>query len=62
MDERRFIIVKEKSDRMMTTVEVVIDLFTGVQYLFVSEGSSGGLTVLVGPDGKPLIADLEQNG
>jgi len=35
---------------------VITDTKTGVQYLFVYEGYSGGLTLLVDKDGKPLVA------
>lgn len=34
---------------------VVLDKETGVQYLFAKFGNSGGLTPLLGPDGKPIV-------
>lgn len=34
---------------------VIVDKMTGVNYLFVSNGNSGGLSVLVDKDGKPLV-------
>jgi len=35
---------------------VLVDTETGVEYLWISEYSRGGLTVLVDHEGKPLIA------
>lgn len=55
MAAERFV-VQEKEGGFVTTKKVIVDTETGVQYLFVSEGYSGGLTVLVGRDGKPLLA------
>ena len=35
---------------------VLVDTETGVEYLWISEYSRGGLTVIVDHEGKPLIA------
>ncbi len=37
--------------------DVLVDCQTRVQYLSVSIGSGGGLTVLVDAEGKPLLYD-----
>lgn len=37
-------------------VIILIDKETGVQYLWVKSGYAGGLTPLLGADGKPLVA------
>ncbi len=34
---------------------VLVDRTTGVNYLFVSNGNSGGLSVLLDKDGKPIV-------
>lgn len=39
----------------VTVAEIWVDRETGVNYLFVSEGSGGGLTILVDKDGKPIV-------
>lgn len=39
----------------MKVTQIITDTKTGVQYLYVSEGYSGGLTVLVDRDGRPLL-------
>ena len=35
--------------------EIWVDTQTGVQYLYHSSGYSGGMTVLVDAEGKPLL-------
>ena len=50
----RFIKVLEESG-IITSSEVWVDTQTGVQYLYHACGSSGGLTVLVDAEGKPLL-------
>ncbi len=39
----------------MGSVEIWVDKETGVNYLYRQSGYSGGLTVLLGRDGKPVI-------
>ena len=50
----RFIKVLEESG-IITNSEVWVDTQTGLQYLYHASGSSGGLTVLVDAEGKPLL-------
>ena len=50
----RFVKVLEESG-IITSSEVWVDTHTGVQYLYHASGSSGGLTVLVDAEGKPLL-------
>ena len=49
----RFVKVLEESG-IITCSEVWVDTLTGVQYLYHASGSSGGLTVLVDSEGRPL--------
>ena len=51
--EKRFVIVEKQG--FSPQMKVIVDTQTGVQYLYVSEGYSGGLTVLVDREGKPVI-------
>lgn len=37
--------------------EIWVDRETGVNYLFHASGYSGGLCVLVDPNGKPVVTD-----
>ena len=41
---------------MMTERTLILrDRETGAEYLFVQSGSAGGLTPLLGADGKPIV-------
>lgn len=39
----------------VTSAEIWVDTQTGVEYLYHASGNSGGLTVLVDAEGKPLL-------
>ncbi len=45
----------------MGAVEIWVDKETGVNYLYRQSGYSGGMTVLLGVDGKPVITPQEGN-
>ena len=58
-----------KKDRFIKTVvdnggfsdnymAIYVDRETGVNYLFSSCGNAGGLTVLVNPDGTPVVTPV----
>ena len=49
--EQRFI----KVSGFISSSEVLVDTQTGVQYLYHAVGNSGGLTLLVDAEGKPLL-------
>ncbi len=53
--EKRFI--KTYSQDMGSTI-ILVDKETGINYLFTSSGYSGGLTVLLDKDGKPIITPI----
>ena len=50
----RFVRVLEESG-IITSSEIWVDTQTGVEYLYHASGNSGGLTVLVAAEGKPLL-------
>ena len=52
--EQRFIKVAEDGG-FLGSNEVWADTQTGVQYLYHCAGQSGGLTVLVDAEGRPLL-------
>ena len=53
MKEKRFEVVY--SEGKLSGVRILLDKETGVQYLETYNGYAGGLTVLLGRDGKPLL-------
>ena len=42
------------------STEIWVDRETGVNYLYHASGYSGGLTVLLDKDGKPIITPIEE--
>ena len=56
--ENRF--QKIHAEGMMAGTEILLDTETGVQYLFYKSGYAGGLTPLLGADGKPIITPPEK--
>ena len=41
-----------------TQQRVLVDRTTGVNYLWVSSGYGGGLTILVDAEGKPIVTPI----
>lgn len=56
--EKRFVTIHREGGGFGAQVEVLVDKETGVQYLYRQYGYSGGMTVLLDRDGKPLIAPI----
>lgn len=52
--EKRFI--KIYSQGMVDGIEIWVDQVTGVNYLYHYSGHSGGLTLLVDREGRPIIS------
>ena len=59
MDEKRFVRIY-KQETLTTVLEIWMDRDTGVNYLYRRNGYSGGMTVLVDRDGKPLISQTNE--
>ena len=59
--EKRF--VRTYTQGSLETTEIWVDTQTGVNYLYHTAGYSGGLTVLLDREGKPVISrlPLEEN-
>jgi len=55
--EERFVKIHSEN---LGSEYILVDKKTGVNYLFVSSGYAGGLTVLVDAQGKPIITPLSQ--
>ncbi len=56
MARDRFDIKEKEGVSLMTDAVVIIDKFTGVNYLYVQRGYGGGLTPLLDSEGKPIIS------
>lgn len=53
----RFVVIHKEST-FNTNTQVIVDTATGVCYLWHGDCYGGGLTPLLGKDGKPVITDL----
>ncbi|WP_434305689.1 DUF6440 family protein [Clostridium botulinum] len=53
MKDKRFQITSTQGT--IESYRVIVDKKTGVNYLYVSNGTSGGLTALLDSEGKPII-------
>lgn len=51
---------KVETEGMLSSTTIFVDTETGVNYLFVKEGYGGGLTPLLGKDGKPVITPKDK--
>ena len=51
---------KVYSQGIASVLEIWVDRETGVNYLYRRDGYSGGLTPLLGKDGKPVVSDFER--
>lgn len=59
--DKRFI-TKETYGSFGISQHVLVDKLTGVNYLYVSSGYGGGLTVLVDAMGNPIITPVTEEG
>lgn len=55
--DHRFIL-KEKQSGFSIGSYVLVDKQTGVNYLYINSGYSGGLTVLVDAMGNPIVTPI----
>ena len=53
--EERFIRVYSEN---LGSEQILVDRLTGVNYLFVTSGYAGGLTVLLDRNGSPVISPI----
>ena len=49
---------KVYSQGALNTTEIWVDKETGVHYVFHACGNAGGLTPLLGRDGKPVVSPI----
>lgn len=58
MADKRFEKIYEQG--VVDCVEIWVDRETGINYLWIKQGYSGGLTPLLGRDGKPIISTVQR--
>jgi len=56
MAEKRFEVVFREGNGLTNEIKLIlVDKETGVNYLYIQSGYSGGITPLLDSDGKPVI-------
>ncbi len=61
MADKRFQRIFSEGNGFSGSSEIYVDTQTGVHYLYHSAGYSGGLTVLVDANGKPVTSPVGYN-
>lgn len=58
----RFIVKHKEGAQLMESglMQVIVDAETGVNYLLVKSGTTGGITVLVDAEGKPIVSATDK--
>ncbi len=56
--DKRFIVTEKEGSAFSNLIQVIVDKKTGVNYMFVQSGNSGGLTPLLDREGKPVITSV----
>ena len=60
MKKDRFIKVYSQRSLFGINERILVDVETGVNYLFCTEGYGCGLTVMLNADGKPIVWSKEE--
>lgn len=58
--DRRFVVIHSEGSELTQCSKILVDRETGITYLFIKSGYSGGLTVLLDKEGKPVITDVSR--
>lgn len=56
--DERFIKVLDEGSAFGWQRTIWVDRLTGVNYLWIASGNGGGLTPLLGADGKPVVTRI----
>lgn len=62
-EDKRFIVTEKQGSAFSNLIQIIVDTKTGVNYMYIQSGNSGGLTPLLDRDGKPIItstANIEE--
>ena len=59
--EKRFIVTYSQSGFTSPSVQILVDKYTGVNYVYAASGYSGGITPLLKPDGTPVITSVPKD-
>ena len=57
----RFVCTEYTGLGLANRCEVLVDRQTGVNYMYVQSGNSGGLTVLLDAEGRPIVTAIPRD-
>ena len=55
MSKKRFVVIESEGSGLSNAMQEIVDTQTGVHYLTWQSGYAGGITPLLGADGKSVI-------
>lgn len=58
--DNRFIISYVNNNDFSTKTMILVDKYTGVNYLFAKQGECGGLSVMLDANGNPIVTPSDQ--
>ena len=58
--ERLIVVEKAKTSLFGISARIIVDVETGVNYLWCTEGYAASITPLLGADGKPIVWTREE--
>ena len=56
--DKRFIVTEKEGSAFSNLIQVIVDKKTGVNYMYIQSGNSGGLTPLLDREGRPVITSV----
>ncbi|MBQ9914280.1 MAG: xylan 1,4-beta-xylosidase [Clostridia bacterium] len=57
--DKRFVVTEKEGNGFTSDlIQVIVDKKTGVNYMYIQSGNSGGLTPLLDREGKPVITSV----
>ncbi len=56
--DNRFTVTEKQGSEFSNLIQIIVDKKTGVNYMWVKSGYSGGLTPLLDREGKPIITSV----
>ncbi|MBQ7117288.1 MAG: xylan 1,4-beta-xylosidase [Clostridia bacterium] len=56
--DKRFVVTEKEGSAFSNLIQVIVDKKTGVNYMYIQSGNSGGLTPLLDREGRPVITPV----
>lgn len=56
--DKRFVVTEKEGSAFSNLIQVIVYKKTGVNYMYIQSGNSGGLTPLLDREGRPVITPV----